>query len=79
MPTTDPVIDPRTTFGSPLSTANRAMISSGAFPKLAFRKALTPGPVCSAICSVASPIRNASGASAIAESTNVGVPLTPNA
>ena len=37
------------------------MISSGALPKLAFRKPATPGPVCSAACSVASPISHASG------------------
>ena len=40
------------------------MISSGALPKLAFRKPPMPGPVCSAACSVASPISHASGISA---------------
>ena len=59
--TTDPVSDPRTTSGSPSATARSAMISSGAFPKLAFRKPPMPGPVCSAACSVASPISQASG------------------
>ena len=38
-----------------------AMISSGAFPKVALRKPPIPGPVCSAACSVASPISHASG------------------
>ena len=38
-----------------------AMISSGAFPNVAFRKPPIPGPVCSAACSVASPISHASG------------------
>ncbi len=52
------------------------MISSGALPKLAFRKPPIPEPVCSATCSVASPIRNASGVSATAASTNSTVPLT---
>ena len=45
------------------------MISSGAFPKLAFRKPPIPGPVCSAACSVDSPISQASGMSEAAEST----------
>ena len=52
------------------------MISSGALPKLALRKPPIPGPVCSAACSVASPISQASGMSAIAASTNVTVSLT---
>jgi hypothetical protein len=46
--TTLPASEPRTTFGSPSATAKTAMISSGAFPKLAFRKPPIPGPVCSA-------------------------------
>ena len=40
------------------------MISSGALPKLAFRKPPMPAPVCSDACSVASPISHASGMSA---------------
>jgi hypothetical protein len=68
--TTEPVSDPRTTPGRASATANSAMISSGALPKLAFRKPPTPGPVCSAACSVASPISHASGISAAAERTN---------
>ena len=51
------------------------MISSGALPKLALRKPPIPGPVCSAACSVASPISHASGISASAASTNVTVSL----
>jgi hypothetical protein len=62
-----PVIEPRTTSGSPSPTANRAMISSGALPKLALRKPPIPEPVCSAACSVASPISHASGTRASAE------------
>ena len=65
--TTEPVSEPRTTSGSPSATAKSAMISSGALPKLAFRNPPTPGPVCSAACSVASPISQASGISAIAD------------
>ena len=39
------------------------MISSGAFPNVALRNPPIPGPVCSAACSVASPISHASGTS----------------
>ena len=53
-------------------------LKKGALPKLAFRKPPIPGPVCSATFSVASPIRNASGASAAAASTKIAVPSTPN-
>ena len=66
----EPVSDPRTTSVSPSWTAISAMISSGAFPNVALRKPPIPGPVCSAACSVASPISHASGISASAESTN---------
>ena len=68
--TTEPVSVPRTTSGRPSATANRAMISSGALPKLALRNPPTPAPVCSAAWSVASPINHASGISAIAERRN---------
>jgi hypothetical protein len=43
------------------------MISSGALPKVALTKPPMPGPVCSASCSVDSPISHASGISAAAE------------
>ena len=68
--TTLPASEPRTTSGSAALTAKRAMISSGAFPKLAFRKPPIPGPVCSPACSVASPISHASGMSEAAAATN---------
>src|SRR6266545_7291254 len=61
-----PAREPRTTSGRPLLTASIAMINSGALPKLALRKPPIPGPVCSAACSVASPISHASGMSAAA-------------
>ena len=70
LPTTDPVSEPRTTSVRPSWTAISAMISSGALPKVALRKPPMPGPVCSAACSVASPISHASGINASAESTN---------
>ncbi len=38
-------------------------MSSGAFPKVAFRKPPIPGPVWCPACSVASPISQASGIS----------------
>src|SRR3954447_20199728 len=68
-----PVIDPRTTPGSESAIASRAMINSGALPKLAFRKPPIPGPVCSAAWSVASPISQASGISAHADSAKSAV------
>ena len=40
-----PVREPRTTSVRPELTAIRAMISSGAFPKVALRKPPIPGPV----------------------------------
>ena len=67
-----PASEPRTTFGRPLPTANNAMINSGALPKLALRKPPIPGPVCSAACSVASPISHASGISAAADRMKSG-------
>ena len=69
-PTTEPVSDPRTTSVRPSLTAIKAMISSGAFPNVAFRKPPMPGPVRSAACSVASPISQARGISDAAASTN---------
>ena len=76
LPTTDPVSDPRTTSVRPSWIAISAMISSGALPKVALRKPPIPGPVCSAACSVASPISHASGISAAAERTKSAVSLT---
>ena len=52
----------------PCSIAISEMISSGAFPNVAFRKPPMPGPVWWAACSVASPISHASGMSASAAS-----------
>ena len=71
-PTTLPLSDPRTTSYKPSLTANSEMISSGAFPNVAFRKPPTPGPVCWAAFSVASPINHASGTSETAASTKSG-------
>ena len=76
LPTTEPVSEPRTTSVSPWLIAIRAMISSGALPKVALTKPPIPGPVCSAVCSVASPISQASGISASADSRNSVVSST---
>ena len=67
---TEPASEPLTTSGRLSEIAKSAMISSGAFPKLALRNPPMPGPVCSAACSVASPISHASGMSAAQASTN---------
>ena len=71
--TTLPASDARTTFGSASFTAISAMISSGALPKLALSSPPMRAPVCSAACSVDSPISHASGTSDTADSRNSGV------
>ena len=60
-PITEPTIDAFTTSWSPLFSAKKAMISSGAFPNVTFRRPPMPGPVLAAIASVASPITAAQG------------------
>ena len=40
-----PVSEPSTTVVSPSATANSAMMSSGALPKVALMKPPIPGPV----------------------------------
>ncbi len=57
----EPTIDAFTTSCSPSLSAKNAMISSGALPKVTFRKPPMPGPVLAAMCSVASPITAAVG------------------
>jgi hypothetical protein len=66
-PITDPTSVALTTSCSPSESANRAMISSGALPNVTFSSPATPGPECSASCSVASPIRAAAGTTATAD------------
>src|SRR5918999_252953 len=72
-PITLPESDPRTTSNFSAFTAKRAMISSGAFPKVALRKPPMPGPVWCAACSVASPMSQARGMSATAASHRAGL------
>ena len=55
------------------------MINSGALPNVAFRKPPTPGPVWYAAFSVASPISQASGISAVAASAKTAsCPIAPS-
>ena len=56
LPAIEPTSDALTTSVSPSERAMTAMISSGAFPNVAFRKPPIPGPVWRARLSVASPI-----------------------
>ena len=57
----EPTIEALTTSWRPSCSAKKAMISSGALPKVTFRKPPMPGPVLAAMCSVASPITAARG------------------
>ena len=70
----EPTIEAFTTSWSPSSRAKKAMISSGALPKVTFIRPPMPGPVFAAIASVASPMTAAQGmtASAAAPNTNTG-------
>ncbi len=74
-PITEPTIEAFTTSWRPLFSAKKAMISSGALPKVTFSRPPMPGPVRAAIASVASPITAAQGItpSAAAEKTSTGV------
>ena len=70
----EPTIEALTTSCSPLLRAKKAMISSGALPKVTFSSPPMPGPVRAAIASVASPITAAHGItpSAAAPNTSTG-------
>ena len=70
----EPTIEALTTSCSPSRSAKKAMISSGALPKVTLRKPPMPGPVWAARCSVASPITAAVGItpSAAAAKTSTG-------
>ncbi len=57
----EPTIDALTTSCSPLFSANRAMISSGALPNVTFSRPPIPGPLRAASSSVARPISAAVG------------------
>ena len=70
LPMIEPTIEALTTSCSPSSRAKKAMISSGALPKVTLRKPPMPGPVLAAITSVASPMAAAVGITPIAAATN---------
>ena len=64
LPMIEPTIEAFTTSWSPSISAKKAMISSGALPKVTFSRPPMPGPVRAAIASVASPITAAQGMTA---------------
>ena len=70
LPMIDPTIDAFTTSWRPSMSAKKAMISSGALPKVTFRRPPMPGPVRAAIASVASPITAAQGITPSAAAPN---------
>ena len=73
----DPVMEALTTLISPLERAMPAMISSAAFPKVAFSNPPKPSPTRAASASVARPIQPATGMMATAEQTKSAVGLLP--
>ena len=73
LPRIEPMIEALTTSCSPLPRANRAMISSGALPKVTLSRPPITLPERSATSSVARPIRAAVGISATAETKKITV------
>ena len=67
----EPMIEALTTSCSPAPSANRAMISSGALPKVTLRSPPIPGPERAASSSVARPISAAVGTIPSAETTKI--------
>src|SRR5438045_66905 len=67
LPIIEPVIDPLTTPSRPFESATTAIISSAAFPNVAFSNPPTPSPIRAANASVARPIHPASGIMPMAE------------
>src|SRR5215217_1626897 len=70
LPRIDPTSDALTTSCSPSPSANRAMISSGAFPNVTLSSPPMPGPDRAASSSVARPISAAVGITPSAEAKN---------
>src|SRR4051794_21772698 len=70
LPRIEPTSDALTTSCSPLCRANRAMISSGALPKVTLSSPPMPGPERAASSSVARPISAAVGTTPSAEEKN---------
>ena len=73
----EPMIDALTTSWSPSASANMAMISSGALPKVTFSRPPMPGPERSASSSVARPISAAVGMIPIAATKKITVGEAP--
>ena len=71
LPRIDPISDALTTSCRPLSSANSAMISSGAFPKVTLSSPPITFPERSASSSVARPIIAAGGIRATAETKKI--------
>jgi len=67
LPIIEPVIDALTTLLRPFESAITAMISSAAFPNVAFNNPPAPSPIRAANASVARPIHPASGIMPTAE------------
>ena len=78
LPMIEPTSEAFTTSWRPSSSAKKAMISSGALPKVTLSRPPMPGPVRAAIASVASPITAAQGItpSAAALNTTIGLPTS---
>ena len=73
----EPTIEALTTSCSPLPRAKRAMISSGALPKVTLSRPPMPGPERAASSSVARPISAAVGTIPSAEAAKTTVAGTP--
>ena len=71
----DPISVALTTSCRPWPSANRAMISSGALPKVTFSRPPIPGPDRAASSSVARPISAAVGMIPSAEAKNTSASL----
>src|SRR5688572_20402151 len=75
LPRIDPTSEALTTSWSPSFSAKKAMISSGALPKVTLRKPPMPGPDRAASSSVARPMSAAVGMTPSAEVTKISVAL----
>ena len=73
LPRIEPISDALTTSCSPSRSAKKAMISSGALPKVTLRKPPMPGPERAASSSVARPISAAVGMTPSADATKITV------
>src|SRR3990170_3084936 len=73
-PMIDPVMEALTTSWRPLNSANRAMISSVAFPNVALSRPPIPGPACFPSSSVARPMNHARGMIPAPAAANTSTP-----